>query len=89
MTATVTPVGGKPTPCRIVDIGAAGCRIRVTDTARFKGPVTLEHEGQTLSAQVVWAQGGMVGLWFPSVRDDEPEPGALRRMWNRLRGGLG
>ena len=89
MTATVTPASGKAFACRIVDIGAAGCRIRLPDAARLKGPLVLDHQGQKLAAQVVWARGDIAGLWFPSVRDDDPEPGVLRRLWSQLRGALG
>lgn len=86
MAATVTVAGGKPVACRIVDIGACGCRIRIPDTARLKGAVTLAHQGRSQAAQVVWVRDGMAGLWFPGARDDEPEPNILRRLWSQLSG---
>lgn len=86
MAATVTVAGGKPVACRIVDIGASGCRIRIPDTVRLKGTVALSHQGRTQPAQVVWVRDGMAGLWFPNVREDEPEPSVLRRLWNQLNG---
>jgi hypothetical protein len=89
MAATVIVPGGKPVACQIIDIGAAGCRIRLPEGTRLWGPVTLKNQGQTLAAQVVWAKDGVAGLWFPNVKDDGPEPGMLRRLWNQLRGGAG
>jgi hypothetical protein len=86
MDATVKVGRGKPIACKIIDIGSAGCRIRLPDVARLKGPITLVYQGQNLSAQVVWTQDGMAGLWFPNARADESEPGLLRRAWDQLRG---
>ncbi len=87
MAATVTVGRGKAVSCRIVDIGAAGCRIRTTEAAWLSGPVTLEYQGQITPAQVVWAEGDLAGLWFPNVKGaTAAEPGILRRLWGQLSG---
>jgi hypothetical protein len=82
--ASVTTRGGETFSCEIIDVGGAGCQIRLSEPARLGDRVTLTIEGEDTLARVIWARGDCAGLWFPNAVEHAPPESFMRRTWRRL-----